>query len=132
MLSLRTLVLSSAALCSTAAFAANQARVDVPFNFVVKNHTYQAGTYRVEVEPERSLVTLSKVTDPVKSMMWLVGPGNNDTYPPAYPPKVRLTFDNMGQGQDMVLRTVQYGGLTTPNLDAHPKHKVTATRIVGE
>ena len=89
MLSLRTLVLSSAALCSTAAFAANQARVDVPFNFTVKNHTYQAGTYKVEIEPERSLVTLRKVTDPVVQLMWLVGPGNNDTYPPAYPPKVR-------------------------------------------
>jgi hypothetical protein len=130
MLSLRTLVLSSAALCSTAAFAANQARVDVPFNFVVKNHTYQAGSYKVEIEPERSLLTLIKVTDPVESMMWLVGPGDSASYPPAYPPKVRLTFDSMGS--DMVLRTVQYGGLTTPNLDAHPKHKGKSTTIVGE
>ena len=130
MLSLRTLVLSSAALCSTAAFAANQARVDVPFNFVVKNHTYQAGAYRVEVEPERSLVTLSKAQDPAMSLMWLVRPGDSDTYPPAYPPKVRLTFDSMGT--DMVLRTVQYGGLTTPNLNGHAKHKGTPTTIVGE
>ena len=129
-LSLRSLVLSSAALCSTAAFAANQARVDVPFNFTVKNHTYQAGTYRVEVEPERSLVTLSKTQDPAMSLMWLVRPGDSDTYPPAYPPKVRLTFDSMGE--DMVLRSVQYGGLTTPNLNAHPKHKGKTTTIVGE
>jgi len=128
MLSLRTLVLSSAALCSTAAFAANQARVDVPFNFVVKNHTYQAGTYRVEIEPQRSLVTLSKVTDPVESLMWIAGPGDSN----GYPPKVRLTFDSLGEGEDMVLRKVQYGAFATPNLDAHPKHKVTATRIVGE
>ena len=126
MLSLRTLVLSSAALCSTAAFAANQARVDVPFNFVVKNHTYQAGAYKVEVEPERSLVTLRKVTDPVESLMWIVGPGDSD----GYPQKVRLTFDSMGT--DMVLRTVQYGGLTTANLDGHPKQKGKATTIVGE
>jgi hypothetical protein len=124
--SLRTLVLSSAALCSTAAFAANQARVDVPFSFVVKNHTYQAGVYKVVIEPERSVVTLTKFQDPAVSLMWLVGPGDSNDYPP----KVRLTFDTMGQ--DMVLRTIQYGGLTTPNLDAHPKHKVTATRIVGE
>ncbi len=79
--------------------------MDVPFNFTVKNHTYQAGTYRVEVEPERSLVTLSKTQDPAMSLMWLVRPGDNDTYPPAYPPKVRLTFDSMGE--DMVLRSVQ-------------------------
>jgi hypothetical protein len=53
-LSLRTLVLSSAALCSTAAFAANEVRVNVPFNFVVKNHTYQSGAYKVVIEPTRS------------------------------------------------------------------------------
>ena len=125
-LSLRTLVLSSAALCSTAAFAANEVRVNVPFNFVAKNHTYQAGAYKVLVEPERSLLTLIKVEDPAQSGMWLVGPADSE----GRPPKVRLTFDSMGQ--DMVLRTVQCGGLTTPNLDAHPKNKVGATRIVGE
>jgi hypothetical protein len=125
-LSLRTLVLSSAALCSTAAFAANEVRVNVPFNFVVKNHAYQSGAYKVVIEPTRSLVTLSRVNDPVQSMIWLVRPAQDDKNPL----KVRLTFDTIGQ--DSVLRTVQFGGLTTPNLDAHPKNKVGATRIVGE
>ena len=48
-LNLRTLILSSAALCSTAAFAANEVRVNVPFSFVCKDHTYQAGAYKVEI-----------------------------------------------------------------------------------
>jgi hypothetical protein len=125
-LGLRILVLSSAALCSTAAFAANEVRVNVPFNFVVKNHAYQSGAYKVVVEPARFLVTLSRVNDPVETMIWIVRPAQDDSNPL----KVRLTFDTIGQ--DSVLRTVQFGGLTTPNLDAHPKNKVGATRIVGE
>ncbi len=125
-LNLRTLVLSSAALCSTAAFAANEVRVNVPFNFVAQNHTYQAGAYKVLIEADRSVVTLRKVEDPGQSGTWLVGPGDSQ----GTLPKVRLTFD--GIGQDMVLRTIQCGGLTTPNLDAQSKHKVGETRIVGE
>jgi hypothetical protein len=125
-LSLRTLVLSSAALCSTTAFAANQVRVNVPFNFVVKNHVYQSGAYKVVVEPAKFTVTLSRINDPVQSLIWIVRPAADDKDPL----KVRLTFDTIGQ--DSVLRTVQFGGLTTPNLDAHPKNKVGGTRIVGE
>jgi hypothetical protein len=125
-LNLRTLVLSSAALCSTAAFAANEVRVNVPFNFVAKNHTYQAGAYKVLIEPEHSVVTLRKVEDPGQSAMWLVGPG--DSQGPQL--KVRLTF--YGTGQNMVLRKIQCGGLTTQNLDQKSKDKVGETRIVGE
>ena len=43
LMSFRNLVLISAALCTTAAFAAEQKRVDVPFSFVAKNHAYQRG-----------------------------------------------------------------------------------------
>jgi hypothetical protein len=125
-LTLRTLVLSSAALCSTAAFAANQVQLDVPFNFTVKNHAYRSGAYKVEIEPTKSIVTLRRIDNPVQSMTWLVRPANDDKNPL----KVRLTFDKIGE--DSVLRTIQFGGLTTPNLDTHPKHKVGATRIVGE
>jgi hypothetical protein len=127
-LSLRTLILSSAALCSTTVFAeaTSQVQVDVPFNFVVKNHTYQAGTYRVAIEPARSLVTVSRIQSPVQSMMWIVGPADRE----ANPHKLRLTFDTIGT--EKVLRTIQFEGLTTQNLDAHSKHEVGAARIVGE
>jgi hypothetical protein len=126
--SLRTLVLSSAALCSTAAFAApaNQVRVDVPFNFVVKNHLYKAGAYKVEIEPAKFLVTLRRINDPVQSGMWLVGPSDGQDNPA----KVRLTFDTIGT--DRVLQTIQFGELKTQNLDAQRKHKLGETKIVGE
>ena len=39
----RNLVLLSTALCTTAAFAAEQKMVNVPFSFVAKNHAYGAG-----------------------------------------------------------------------------------------
>ncbi len=126
-LNLRTLVLSSAAvLCSTAAFAANQVKVQVPFDFVVKNQTYKAGEYKVEMERGSYLVTLRKVYDPVQSGTWLVGPADSEENTL----KVRLTFDTLGSGK--VLRTIQFGGLTTQNLDSHSKQEVAPTRIVGE
>ena len=56
----RNLVLLSAALCTTAAFAAEQKRVDVPFSFVAKDHAYAAGSYTVAVDWTRSMVTLSE------------------------------------------------------------------------
>jgi hypothetical protein len=71
-------------------------------------------------------LTLIKVEDPAQSGMWLVGPADSE----GRPPKVRLTFD--GIGQDMVLRTIQYGRLTTRNLDEQSKHRVGEIRIVGE
>jgi hypothetical protein len=124
--SLRSLILSSAALCASTAFAANQVQMNVPFNFVVKNHVYRAGTYKVEVEPEKFIVILSSSQEPTASLMWLVGPSSGKDQAS----KVRLTFDVIGE--EKVLRTIQYGGLTTPNLDKHPKHDVESTRIVGE
>ena len=122
---LRSLVLSSAALCATAAFAADQVRLDVPFNFVAKGHAYQAGSYRVQIDLVRSFVTLSNAKATTQPMTWLVKPGNADHHR-----KVSMTFDVVGP--DHVLQTVQYGAFVTPNLDAPPKQKAETTRIVGE
>ena len=47
LMSFRNLVLSSAALCATAAFATEQKRVEVPFDFVASGKTLPAGTYKV-------------------------------------------------------------------------------------
>jgi opacity protein-like surface antigen len=90
--SLRSLILSSAALCASTAFAANQVQMNVPFNFVVKNHVYRAGTYKVEVEPEKFIVILSSSQEPTASLMWLVGPSSGKDQAA----KVRLTFDVIG------------------------------------
>jgi hypothetical protein len=122
----RNLLLSSAALCATAAFAAEQKTVDVPFNFVAKNHAYQAGSYTVAVDRVRSVVTLSKIGNPSQPLKWIMLPGDND---PSHA-HVRLTFDVTGQAH--VLRTIQYETLVTPNLDSQPKHTIEGTTAVGE
>jgi hypothetical protein len=122
----RNLVLTSAALCATAAFAAEQKRVEVPFSFVAKNHAYHAGSYAVAVDWTRSMVTLSEIGRPSQPLTWIMLPGDAD---PNHA-KVSLTFDVTGT--DHTLRTIQYGMFITPNLDAKPKHNVESTTTLGE
>jgi hypothetical protein len=121
----RNLVLLSAALCTTAAFAAEQKRVDVPFSFVAKNHAYAAGSYTVAVDWATSMVTLSKIGKPSQPLMWIMVPAANGG-----DPKVSLIFDVAGP--DHVLRTIRYEKFATPNLDTQPKHKVESTTTIGE
>jgi hypothetical protein len=121
----RNLVFLSTALCTTAAFAAEQKRVDVPFSFVAKDHAYEAGSYTVAVDWSRSVVTLSKVGKPSEPLMWIMVPAANGGEP-----KVSLTFDVAGP--DHVLRTIRYETFATPNLDKQPKHKVESTTTIGE
>ena len=124
LMSFRNLVLSSAALCATAAFAAEQKTVDVPFSFVAKNHAYEAGSYTVAVDWTRSVVTLSKVGTPSQPLVWIMVPATNQQS------KVSLTFDVAGS--DHVLRTIRHEGFATPNLDRQPKHKAESTTTIGE
>jgi hypothetical protein len=121
----RNLVLWSAALCTTAAFAAEQKTVNVPFGFVAKNHAYAAGSYTVSVDWTKSFVTLSKIGKPSQPLMWIMVPAANDG-----DPKVSLTFDVAGP--EYVLRTIRYEKFATPNLDRQPKHKVEGTTTIGE
>jgi len=120
----RNLVLLSAALCTTAAFAAEQKTVDVPFSFVAKNHAYQAGSYTVSVDWTRSVVKLSKIGKPSQPLVWIMMPASNGQS------KVSLTFDVTGP--EHVLRTIQYETFATPNLDTRSKHKVEDTATIGE
>jgi hypothetical protein len=123
--SFRNLVLTSAALCSTAALA-EQSRVEVPFSFVAKNHAYQAGSYTVAVDWQRSMVTLREIGRPSHPLMWIIVPGAAD---PRHP-KVSLTFDVSGERH--ALRTIQYGSFATPNLDKKPKYTVEGSTTIGE
>jgi hypothetical protein len=122
--SFRNLVLISAALTTTAAFAAEQRRVDVPFSFTAKNHAYQAGSYTVSVDWARSMVTLSPIEKPTRPLIWIIVPGPNG---PDLS-KVSLTFDV--NGTDHALKTIRYRQYTTPNLDTRRKGTVETT--VGE
>jgi hypothetical protein len=119
----RNLVLLSAALCTTAAFAAEQKRVDVPFSFVAKHRAYAAGSYVVAVDWTRSIVSLSKIGKPTQKLTWIMVPADSGN-------KVSLTFDVAGQ--DHVLRTIRYETFATPNLDSQPKQKVESTTTIGE
>jgi hypothetical protein len=125
LMSFRNLVLSSAALCATAAFA-EQRRVEVPFAFVARNHVYQAGAYAISLDDTKSFVTLREIGNTSQPLTWLVRPGDTD---PSHP-KVSLTFDVTQSGN--VLKTIQYQTLVTPNLNKKPKHGVESTTSVGE
>jgi hypothetical protein len=126
LMSFRNLVLSSAAFCATAAFAAEQKRVVVPFDFVANNQAYQAGAYAISIDYTRSFVTLSEIGKSSRPLTCIVRPGDGD---PSHP-KYSLTFDVTHSGK--VLKTIQYQALTTPNLDKKPKQAVEGTTSVGE
>jgi hypothetical protein len=121
-LTLKTLVLSSAALCATAAFAANQARVDVPFSFTAKGQSFPAGPYSVILDSnDQSVTFLSRVDS--KQITWVVGP----TEPANYPAVVK--FDRTGS--DYTLKSIQMNDRVTPILDKNRKGGVSATTSIG-
>lgn len=126
LMSFRTLVLSSAALCATAAFAAEQRRVEVPFAFVAKNHAYQAGVYTISVDSTNSFVTLREIGRASRPLTWILVPGDGNLDHP----RASLTFDVTRSGN--VLRTIQYQSLSTPNLDKKPKDRVEGATTIGE
>ncbi len=122
-LAIKSLVLSSAAFCATAVFAANPGRVDVPFSFTAKGHSYPAGMYDVALDSGGTFVTLGSRVDLTRQFAWSVGPSN-----PAKMPVV-VTFDRVGS--DYTLKTIQYGSKITANLDKHPKQGISATTSIG-
>ena len=109
----KTLALSSAAFCATAAFAANQARVNVPFNFTAQGQSYPAGVYDVSTDMNHTCVTLANHMDATKHITWEVGPTDAAKAPAV------VTFDEIGA--DYALKTIQLGDKVTPNLDKKAK-----------
>jgi len=120
---LKSLVLTSAAFCATAAFAANHARVEVPFSFTAKGQSYPAGSYDITMDSSNNLVTLSSETTPSKQITWAVGPAEK-----AQAPAV-VRFDQAGS--DYSLKNVQFGQYATPNLNHNAKKGVAATISIG-
>ncbi len=122
-LTLKTLVVPAVALCATAAFAANVARVDVPFSFTAQGQSYPAGSYEVTTDANHNFVTLANETDASKHLTWLVGPADTSKMPTV------VTFDEAGNGYS--LKTVQIGNRITPNLDSKSKVGISATTSIG-
>jgi hypothetical protein len=120
---LKVLALGSAALCATAAFAANQARVDVPFSFTMKGQTYPAGTYDLGMNSDHTMVTMASKVDTEKQIQWYVRPTEAAATPAV------VTFDQTGT--DHALKTIQLGDKVTPSLDRRPAKGISASVSVG-
>lgn len=112
----RSLVLATAALCATAAFAANKAVVDVPFNFTSQGQAFPAGQYVATLNMFDDVLALYSTTNTKLSAHWIANPAD-------YNPKgkkLTLKFDDLGNGY--TLRTIQLGSRITPRLDAPSRH----------
>ena len=120
---LKTLALPAIAFCATAAFAANLARVDVPFSFTAQGQSYPAGRYEVTTDMNHNFVTLANEMDASKQLTWVVGPTEAAKMPTV------VTFDQAGTGY--YLKTVQLGNKITPVLDTHSKAGISATTSIG-
>ncbi len=109
----KTLALSSAAFCATAAFAANQARVDVPFSFTAEGQSFPAGMYDVTMDMNHNCITLTNEGDAGKHIMWTAGPADRAKT------SAVVRFDQLGS--DHALKNIQFGERVTPNLDKKAK-----------
>jgi hypothetical protein len=120
----RSVILATASLCATAAFAANRAVVDVPFNFESQGHNYPAGRYVATLESNEGILAISNENNPRISAHWIAGPAD---YNPT-DAKLILKFDDLGN--DHALRTLQLGPRITSRLDGPARHhagSITAT-----
>ena len=113
---IRSVLLATASLCATAAFAASQAVVDIPFNFVSEGHTFPAGRYAATADPSHNLLALASMTDTKVSARWIAGPAD---YIPG-DEKLILKFDDLGNAH--ILRSMQLGPRITSRLDAPARH----------
>ena len=113
---IRTAVLATASLCATAAFAADRAVVNIPFNFQSHGHTFPAGDYVATLDTNHNVLVLRNSADAGVAANWAVGPAD---YNPS-DEKLTLKFDDLGNSH--TLRTVQLGPRITPRLDGPARH----------
>jgi hypothetical protein len=112
---IRSLVLTSAALFATAAFAADKAVVNVPFNFESHGTAFPAGKYQVSMDPSSHVITISNMAT-AQTAMWTASPADYT----AGTPMVRIKFDDAGYTQK--LHSIQVAKGITSVLDAPAKH----------
>ncbi|GGH05271.1 hypothetical protein [Silvibacterium dinghuense] len=124
-LSIRTLVLTSAVLSATAAFAADRAVVNVPFNFESHGIAYSAGRYEATTGLNKGIITLRNTQDPRQSFTWVTSPADAT----AISAPMRISFDELGSTHE--LRTIQLGSRITPRLDVHSRHHDAGSFVVA-
>lgn len=111
-----SVVLTTASLCATAAFAATQAKVNIPFNFESQGHAFPAGQYVATLDVNQNVLALRSTSDASVSARWAVGPADykpNDE-------KLVVKFDGLGESH--TLRSLQLGPRITSRLDAPSRH----------
>ncbi len=109
---LRSIALMSAALCATAALAADRAVVNVPFNFETHGIWFPAGKYDASLDTDKSVLTLRNIADPKEAIVWVVSPADET----AIQKPLQMKFDDLGGTYE--LRTIQLGSRITSRLDA--------------
>jgi hypothetical protein len=124
-INLKSIVVSSVVFCATAAFAANQAQVNVPFGFTAEGQSYPAGSYSLSLDASYDIVTMTSKTDATKHISWSVSPAEEAAAPAI------VKFDHVGA--DYALKTIQLGEHVTPVLDKNFQQGVSAsTSISGQ
>jgi hypothetical protein len=122
---IRSLVLTSAAFLATAAFAADKAVVNVPFNFESHGQAFPAGKYEVTLDKYANVITMSNVTNTAQTVMWTASPADYT----AGSPILRVKFD--GAGYTHELHSVQIATRTTSVLDAPAKHHDAGSSVAA-
>ncbi|MFT4113989.1 hypothetical protein [Silvibacterium sp.] len=124
-LSIRTLVLTSAVLSATAAFAADRAVVNVPFNFESHGVSYSAGRYEATMGINNGFITIRNIDAPKQSLTWVAAPADEK----AISAPMLVKFDDLGTTHE--LRTIQLGSRITPRLDVHTRHHDAGSFVVA-
>ncbi|MBV8673484.1 MAG: hypothetical protein JOZ33_08625 [Acidobacteriaceae bacterium] len=122
---IRSLVLTSAALFATAAFAADKAVVNVPFNFESHGHAFPAGQYVVSLDKNANVITMSNMTNTDETVMWTASPAGYA----AGSPICRVKFDDAGYTHE--LHSVQLATRITSVLDAPAKHHDAGSSVAA-
>ena len=115
----KTLILTSAALCATAAFAASQARVNVPFSFTTKGQSFPAGDYEVSLDSRNNFVTMASKSEPTRQIIRRVEQTDVGEVP------VMLDFDKTRSGY--TLQSIQFGTWATPKTSSRSRRAISAT-----
>jgi hypothetical protein len=108
------LVMAASAFTATAAHAVT---LDVPFAFAVGNKVCPAGHYTVRADDLRSSVELVGVSNGFK---WVIHPGD------AGPTDNRVILNFVDVGSQHLLRSIQYGPMTTSRIDKKTRELIAA------
>lgn len=113
---IRSIVFASAALCATAAFAADRAAINVPFGFDSHGKHFSAGRYEVSLDAQHNTLTMRNTERANEVLLSNVSPAEFV----AGSPQLRMVFAN---GLDThTLKTVQIEGRQATHLDRTRRH----------